>query len=135
MLVEKVNKYRNSNTYGLNCAETMIYAANEEYNLKLDKNTFKTMAAFGGGMAIENVCGAVTASLAVLGIIFVQDRAHESTKIKDLSKEFFQRYSEKLGSYNCDKLKEQYRDEIKGCSIMLNTAAEILQDIIKREGK
>lgn len=84
MLIDYVKKYYGTQ-YDLNCAEKIIYAANDAYDLKLDKKAFKTMAAFGGGMAIEDVCGAITGSLAVLGIIFVENRAHESSKIKEIS--------------------------------------------------
>lgn len=132
MLVEKVKKYYEEE-YDLNCAETIIYAANEEYNLELDKKTLKTMAAFGGGMAIESVCGAITGSLAVLGIIFTKERAHESDRIKELTKEFFNKFEEKFGTSSCNKLKEGYRTEESRCSVMLYSAAEILDEIIIRE--
>jgi len=55
MLLEVVKKYYGEK-YDLNCSETILYAANEEYGLNLSKETFKTMAAFGGGMAIEATC-------------------------------------------------------------------------------
>jgi hypothetical protein len=40
-------------------------------------------------MGIEDKCGALTASIMVLGRLFVKERAHESTKIKELTKELF----------------------------------------------
>lgn len=132
MLLDTVKKYY-STDYDLNCAETMIYAANEEYNMNLDKNTLKTMAAFGGGMAIESVCGVITGSIAALGILFTKERAHESDKVKNLTAEFFERFMERLGTNNCGKLKEKYRDDESRCSDMVYVAAEILDDIVKRE--
>lgn len=132
MLVEKVKKYYEKE-YDLNCAETIIYAANEEYNLELDKKALKTMAAFGGGMAIESICGAITGSLAVLGILFTKERAHESDRIKELTKEFFNRFEEKFGTSSCNKLKEGYRTEESRCSAMLYSAAETLDEIVIRE--
>lgn len=134
MLVEKVKKYY-AQEYDLNCAETIIYAANEEYSLDLDKKTLKTMAAFGGGMAIESVCGVITGSIAVLGIMFTIERAHESDRIKELTKEFFEKFERKFGTINCDKLKEGYRTEETRCSSMVIAAAEILDEIILRERK
>ena len=133
MLLDNVKKYYDKG-YDLNCAETILYAANEEYNLNLEKNTLKTMAAFGGGMGIESVCGAVTGALSVLGIIFTKERAHESERIKELSQEFFKRFEEKLKTSNCKELKEKYRtdDEVR-CSSILFAAAEVLDDIVIRE--
>lgn len=132
MLLEKAKKYYDEE-YNLSCSETIIYAANEEYNLELDKNTLKTMAAFGGGMAIESVCGAISGSLAVLGIMFIKEKAHESDKIKELTKEFFQKFEEKFGTDNCCKLKAGYRTEESRCSVIVYAAAEILDEIIQKE--
>lgn len=134
MLIDKVNKYY-AEEYDLNCAEVMIYAANEEYNMNLDSKTFKTMASFGGGMGIESVCGAITGSLAVIGILFTKERAHESDRVKNLCKEFFQKFQEKLGTDNCSALKAKYRNEETRCSLMIETAAEILEEIVTREYK
>lgn len=47
MLKEIVIKYWDDK-YDLNCAECLIYASNEEYDLNLSKDALKTMAAFGG---------------------------------------------------------------------------------------
>ena len=132
MLVDRVKHYYDK-SYDLNSAETIIYAANKEYGLDLKKDTFKTMAAFGGGMGIESVCGAITGALAVIGIMFTKERAHESERVKQLSQEFFQRFVAKLGTDNCKALKEKYRNDEIRCSIMVEVAAEILEDIVIRE--
>ncbi|AWI07042.1 C-GCAxxG-C-C family (seleno)protein [Clostridium drakei] len=134
MLKDTVRKYYDEE-YNLNCAETMIYGANEEYNMQLDKKTLKTMAAFGGGMGIESTCGVISGSLAVLGILFTKVRAHESEKIKELSQEFFEKFEEKLGTSECAILKEKYRNDEIRCIIMVDTAAEILEGIVEREMK
>lgn len=134
MLLEKVRKYY-SDKYDLNCAENLIYAANEEYRLNLSRETLKTMAAFGGGMAVESVCGAATGALAVLGIIFTQQRAHESTIVKELAKEFMESFEAQLGTKNCKELKDKYRNDDVRCSKMIEAAAVILDEIVLRELK
>src|SRR5665648_1126692 len=73
----------------LNCAETILYGANRVYHLNLNSESLKLAAAFGGGMAIESVCGVLTASLMVLGKLFVPEVAHKYPAIKELSKELF----------------------------------------------
>ena len=132
MLLEKVRKYYNSD-YKTNCAESMLYAANEEYNMNLCKETLKTMAAFGGGMGVESVCGAITGSLAVLSVLFTVNTGHESDRVRNLSKEFFQKFTAKLGTDNCAKLKETYFTNDDKCSFIVDTAAEILDEIVIRE--
>src|SRR5665647_1462580 len=71
----------------LNCAEKILYGANQVYHLGLDQQALKMVAGFGGGMAIESVCGALTASIMVLGYLFIKKNAHESSRIKDLTQE------------------------------------------------
>jgi C_GCAxxG_C_C family probable redox protein len=132
MLMDKINKYY-TKRYDFNCAEVMMYAANNEYKMKLKRDTFKTMASFGGGMGIESVCGAITGSLAVIGILFTKEKAHEGDRVKKLCQEFFQKFEAKLGTINCVSLKAKYQKEDVGCRVMLETAAEILDEIVKRE--
>lgn len=132
MLVEKAKKYY-SQAYDFNCAETILYAANEEYSMNLTKETLKTMSAFGGGMAIESVCGAITGALAVISILFTIERAHESERVKNLTKEFFYKFYEILETNNCAELKAKYRDEEKRCWKMIEAASIILDEIIIRE--
>jgi C_GCAxxG_C_C family probable redox protein len=134
MLMEKINKYY-TKEYDLNCAEVMIYAASDEYNMKLKSETLKTMSSFGGGMGIESVCGAITGSLAVIGILFTKEKAHEGERVKNLCKEFFEKFEVKLSTNNCGSLKAKYRKEDIGCRIMIETAAEILDEIVIRELK
>ncbi len=132
MLMDKINKYY-TKEYDFNCAEVMIYSASDEYNMNLKRETFKTMASFGGGMGIESVCGAITGSLAVIGILFTKERAHEGDRVKNLCREFFEKFKEKLGTDNCAELKAKYRKEDIGCRIMIENAAKILDEIVTRE--
>jgi len=117
----------------LNCSEKILQAANLAYGLSLDRESLKLAAGFGGGMAIEDKCGALTASIMVLGKLFVRDRAHESTRIKELTRELFQKYSEEMGSIDCAPLKEKHRTEELKCRNVILKAAEILDRIVERE--
>jgi C_GCAxxG_C_C family probable redox protein len=119
----------------LNCAETILYGANIVYQLGLDGGDLKVAAGFGGGMAIESVCGALTGAIMVLGRLFVEERAHESSRIKDLTQELFDSYTEEMGSIYCAPLKEAHRTETLKCRIVILKAAEILDGIIEGEIK
>jgi C_GCAxxG_C_C family probable redox protein len=118
-----------------NCAEKILYGANEAYQLGLNHDALKMAAGFGGGMAIEGTCGALTASIMVLGRLFVKDNAHESTRIKELTKELFQEYQKAMGAIDCAPLKAKYRTEAIGCRDVIFKAAEILDGIVERERK
>jgi C_GCAxxG_C_C family probable redox protein len=132
MLVNKVKKYYDAKTYDLNCAETIMYAVNEEYNLNLSVDTYKSVAAFGGGMGIEGVCGALTGALAALGILYTDEKAHQSPLVKELSIEFITSFEQELKCSNCRELKEKHRNEEIRCEIIVEKTAEILQEIIKK---
>ena len=75
-----------------NCAEKILYGANQAYNLGLDQKALKVSAGFGGGMGLSLVCGALTGAIMVLGVMFVKEKAHESTRIKDLTQELLLTY-------------------------------------------
>lgn len=117
----------------LNCAEKILWGANEAYNLGLDKNALKIASGFGGGMGVEGICGALTGAIMVLGVLFVDEKAHESTKIKELSKEFLGRYEETMGSIDCAPLKKNYRTGEEKCENIILKSAELLDYIVARE--
>ena len=51
---------------GFNCAETVLCAANDAWDLHLEPAVIRTMGGFGGGMGTRNVCGAVSGGIAAL---------------------------------------------------------------------
>lgn len=117
-----------------NCAEKILYGANEAYDLKLSKDALKLSGGFGGGMAIEDKCGALTASIMVLGNIYINNVAHESSRIKELTQKLFTAYNSAMGSIDCAPLKDMHRKEDIGCKNVILKAAEILDDIVQTEG-
>lgn len=116
-----------------NCAEHMLIGADRVYGLKLDREAYKLAAGFGGGMAVGGICGALTGAIMALGMLFVQERAHESEKIKALTAELIGRYRQKMGEVDCIPLKEHYRTEEIKCRDVILEAASILDDIVTRE--
>jgi len=116
-----------------NCSEKILFGANKAYNLGLDKKALRLSSGFGKGMAIEGLCGAVAASIMVLGTIYVEKVAHQSEEIKDLTKEFLEKYNQDMGDINCKYLRDKYQTEEYKCRNVILKAAEILDQIISRE--
>lgn len=116
-----------------NCAEKIIYGANIAYDLGLSKDSCRMMSGFGGGMGIEHLCGAIASGIAVLSILFVEDKGHATPRIKELTDEFINRYQGEMGSIICADLKRDYRTEELKCQLVISKAAEILDDIIEKE--
>ena len=116
-----------------NCAEKILHGANLAYKLGLDPQALRLSAGFGGGMAIGSTCGALTASIMVLSVIFVKERAHENDTIKRLSQKFLGAYNRRMGNLNCAQLKAKYRTPETKCNHVIAVAAEILDQIIAEE--
>ena len=117
----------------LNCAESILYGANEAYDLGLSEKCLKTSAGFGGGLGIEEVCGALTGSIMALGVLFVEEKAHQSD-IYDIDEDYLNIFREKMGSIDCSYLKDNYRTEEKGCDKVILEAAEVLDRIAEKYG-
>lgn len=136
MQMEKlIRKYRDEKHYDLSCSETMIYAANEKYNLGLKESHFKMMAPFSGGMYDGDTCGVVTGAIAVLGLIFTDTVSHDSPLLKEAVLEYKARFVELLGSRVCTTLIETQRDDIVGCNNIILDGGRLLEEMIDKYGK
>ncbi len=117
-----------------NCAEKIIYGANIVYDLGLSDDACKLMAGFGGGMGIGHLCGALAGSVAVLSALYVKNNAHESDRIANLTRELLSEYEQKMSSIDCSSLVELYRKPDTKCDAVISAAAEVLDNIVAREG-
>jgi len=93
------------------------------------------MAGFGGGMCCEGVCGALTGGIALISILFTEERGHKSPKVKELTKELYKEFVYRLGSDNCKVLKDTYRTEAERCKKMVLVVGDILDNLIVWELK
>ncbi|MBF4692709.1 C-GCAxxG-C-C family protein [Fusibacter ferrireducens] len=114
------------NSEGYNCAEKILYGANEVYGLGLPHQVLKIASGFGGGMMTENACGAVTASVMVIGLKVTETVAHESEALKPVVQAFIAGYEKEMKSIICAPLKVNYRTEEEGCVHVIVKAAEVL---------
>ena len=63
----KLRRYYLEKDY--NCAETILRAANEEYHLGLNEDSFRLVSGFGGGMGCGGTCGALSSAMAVISML------------------------------------------------------------------
>lgn len=122
------------NDLDLNCAEKILYGANWAYNLKLSPESLKLAAGFGGGLGVESVCGTVSGAVMVLSHLYVTQRSHESSRIKELESEFIKEFTAELGCFDCKSLKAKWRNDEVKCNPIIFKAGEILDRIVEREG-
>lgn len=131
---KELRKYWNKENYNLSCSETVLYAANEFYNLGLDEKSFKIMAPFSGGMFEGETCGVVTGGISVLGVMLTNNGKADSPKMIEAVKEYKQRFKDELKSRDCTPLKEMYEDET-GCGNLIYAGGKILEEVVAKYTK
>lgn len=119
----------------LNCAQSVIGAYSEQYDL--DKNTlYKLASAFGGGMGhTDGVCGAISGGLMVLGLKHNSKQFDKETtyaRTRHLMDEFVKRN----GTRDCEKLigvdlmTEEGKKEFKEKEIKKKVCEKCIADVI-----
>ncbi len=116
-----------------NCAEAMLRAANEAYDLGLSEEALRAASPFGGGMGREDACGALTGALMVLGVLRCSGKQHQDPRLGELRDELVRRFEERFGSIECRRIKATHRDAERGCSPVTEVTAEILETVVAKE--
>ncbi len=114
-----------------NCAETTLRFANEVCGLGLGDEEIKLVSGFGGGLCCEKTCGVLCASLAAIGRLCVEPRAHATEGFKELVSGFVAGFEERLGSSVCGELKEQYHKEDVRCIETVRIGTTFLEEYLK----
>ncbi|MDZ8118540.1 C-GCAxxG-C-C family (seleno)protein [Pontiella agarivorans] len=116
----------------LNCAETVLYAANEKFGWNLPHEALVMSAGFGGGVGgQELLCGALSGGVMVIGRLFVRNRGHESDLNKTIIREYFALFEKEMGSTLCAPLKKVHRTEAEGCRNVILASARALDTIVQ----
>ena len=111
-----------------NCAETIMIASNERYDLKLSADAFKLFSAYGGGMCSKETCGALLAALAVMGYKSVGDRAHATEGFAAKCADFVEEFKKRAGCIKCEQLMEKYKTPEERCIKTVIIASELLKE-------
>ena len=90
-----------------NCSQSVLATLGPDHGLSED-DCLKIATAFGGGMGRQqNICGAITGALMVLGLIYgkgLNDPEEKKGYTYHLTKEFFDEFKRLNGSENCLEL-------------------------------
>ncbi|MGA2092346.1 MAG: C-GCAxxG-C-C family protein [Sedimentisphaerales bacterium] len=91
---------------GFSCSMAVLGTYCEQFGL--DKNlAYKVSSGFGGGMHLDQTCGAVTGAFMVLGLKFGRTRADDieaKMKVAKLTNEFAKKFKARHGSIACTAL-------------------------------
>lgn len=128
MLKDEIGKYYFEGNY--NCAETIIRAGNDYYQLGLHDEDMKMMGVFGAGIQTGNTCGAILSAASILSMKYVEKKAHESEDIRPVTVLLMKKFQEKYGSHLCKDIKAQsFKPEYR-CLKTVETACDILEQVI-----
>ncbi|MBU1145777.1 MAG: C-GCAxxG-C-C family protein [Firmicutes bacterium] len=127
-----IKKYRNKDLYSLNCSESIVFAANEYYNLRLSENGLRMASGFGGGIFEKHLCGIVSGAVCVLGILF-KGKTFDNKNLLEISiNEFKEEFRKNYDNLECNYLLEHYRVEEQGCNLIIFKSADILKRVIDK---
>ena len=131
MLREKAAYYYG--TMGKSCAEAILLAASDVYDLKVTENEAQLFVGFRTGMGCGSTCGALTGAVAVLS------RKYAGREdLKALCGEFVSAFEAKLGcgTTACAVLEAKYKTETARCVAAVELTADALEAFInKLDGK
>jgi C_GCAxxG_C_C family probable redox protein len=109
---------------GYNCAQSVLYTFKEESGLP-ESTALKMASGFGAGMARkEEVCGAVTGGIMVLGLRHgrgAQDGREATELTYQKTRELMDRFAAKHGSYVCRQL-------LDGCELTTEAGRQYFKE-------
>jgi C_GCAxxG_C_C family probable redox protein len=123
---------------GYNCAEAVLRAFRQELNLDLSDEALKVGTGFGGGIGHAGcVCGALAASVMVLGILQGRVNTRQSlAPIYNINEEFHHKFSEKFGG-SCCRVLNRYpfnsKEHLRNCLKLTGSTAELLMEYIQEK--
>lgn len=131
MLAEKTKYYYVD--LDKNCAEALLLAANDVYNLGISENEISLFIGFGGGMGCGSTCGALSGAMGILSKLYGHKPKND---FRPLCGEFVSIFEKELGSIGCEELSAKYKTETDRCAKVIVTTAKLLEAYIdKLEGR
>lgn len=111
------------------CAEAILLAANEVYELGLTEAETGLFAGFRTGMGCGSTCGSLTGAIGVLSRKYA-GRAD----LKELCARFVEVFERKLacGATDCGVLAARYKTETSRCRAAVELTAEALEEFIAK---
>ncbi len=117
---------------GYNCAQAVVCAFADKTDFTEDE-LFRLSEAFGFGMGIQSVCGAVSAMVFLAGLekSIGADKIPETNKKESykFAKELIEAFEEKNQTAICERLKGE---KIRSCDGCIEDAVKILEEKLQK---
>lgn len=125
---------------GWHCSEGILLAVGERYLSEINPGALRLSTAFAGGVGLTNeeLCGALSGGLMVIGAMHGRtDPQASDDRCMHLAAAYRARFLEHFGHIRCADLKEHWIGK-KGqetCAELAADAAGVLVDVLKGEEK
>jgi C_GCAxxG_C_C family probable redox protein len=106
----------------------------------VDDQTLKMTTGFAGGIGMthQELCGALSAGIMIIGALYGRTQPNEDDSLcQTLATNYRNRFVQKLGSINCGELRaERYGSRgQEPCSVLVERVALLLLDILSEKDK
>ena len=119
-----------------NCAESVVLAANDYYNLGIDPKDVRLLSGFGAGMQCGDICGGLAGAIAALTMKYVEVKAHEDKPgLRNKVNKLIRNFEAEAGSRHCKDIKPKYYNPEIKCQKTIMLAAGVLEKTIKEIDK
>lgn len=120
---------------GYNCAQSVVCAFCEEGNIS-EEDAFRLSEGFGSGMAVKEMCGAVSGMAMVIGLVNSVGNLEKGAPTKPTTyaavKEYTEKFQNKNGSYLCRELKGiGTGNPLCSCKACVKDAVELVEEYLK----
>lgn len=115
---------------GLNCAVSVLLAANEYYSLGLSRDDAQLITAFGGGLGCGNLCGALAGAQAALGKILLEEGSLGTPEFREACAGFLAKFKEEFSCEMCEKVKELHADADTRCYPVVSKTCDMLCEYV-----
>lgn len=124
---------------GYNCAEAILRAFRDLLKLDLSDDALKMASGFGGGIGHAGcLCGALTASTMVLGVLQGRiDNKQDRGPVYSAAADFHAQFTEKFGATCCRSLNPhpfETKEHLRNCLKITGATAELLMTFIEEKG-
>ena len=123
---------------GYHCSEAMLLVVGTELLGELDPQAINISTPFAGGIACayDDLCGALTGGLMVIGGLFGRENVHKSdNRCMAVAKHYRDTFLQEFGWLNCCDLREHWRGKPgqEDCAELVEKAAALLLAILSEE--
>ncbi len=125
---------------GYNCAEAILRAFRDSYQLDISDEALKMATGFGGGVGHSGcMCGALTASVMVLGAMEGRKDSSESRDgMYSSAAGFHDRFAQKFGGTCCRSLNPHpfdTKEHLRNCLKITGNTAGMLAEFLAEKNK